>query len=177
MDIVIRECTRDDLDTLRSLAIRTYVEAFESMNTNENMRIYLQTAFSREKLLEELSNPASRFYFAYGDGELAGWMKLNESAAQTDIHDPESLEVERVYVRKDFHGASVGKSFLDRAMQVARNLGKTYLWLGAWEDNHRALKFYLRYGFRIIGKHSFFVGEDEQSDFIMRKDIEEGQER
>ena len=177
MDIVIRECTMDDLETLRDLAIRTYVEAFESMNTKENMRIYLATAFSKAKLQEELSNPASRFYFAYGDGELAGWMKLNESEAQTDIHDPESLEVERVYVLKAFQSASVGKSFLDRAMQIARKRGKTYLWLGAWKDNHRALKFYLRYGFRIIGEHSFFVGEDEQSDFIMRKDIEDGGER
>lgn len=176
MTLEIRECKKEDLEALRQISILTYVETFGADNTPENMKLYLENAFNREKMEEELSNPGSWFYFALVNGEVAGYLKLNGDGAQSDIHDPESLEVERIYIAKAFHGQAIGKSFLDRAMEVAERLGKKYVWLGVWEENHKALRFYERYGFRIVGKHSFFLGEDEQSDFIMRKDIENMQE-
>jgi ribosomal protein S18 acetylase RimI-like enzyme len=176
MRLEIRACKKEDLEALRQICILTYVETFGADNTPENMKLYLEKSFNREKMEEELSNPGSWFYFALVDGEVAGYLKLNGDGAQSDIHDPESLEVERIYIAKAFHGRSIGKAFLDRAMEVAEKLGKKYVWLGVWEENHKALRFYERYGFRIVGKHSFFLGEDEQSDFIMRKDIGNVQE-
>lgn len=177
MGLEIRECRIEDLEALRQISILTYVETFGADNTPENMRLYLERAFNKEKMEEELSNPGSYFYFALVDGEVAGYLKLNGDGAQSDIHDPESLEVERIYIAKAFHGQAIGKEFLDRAMEVAGRLEKRYIWLGVWQENHKALRFYERYGFRIIGKHSFFLGEDEQSDFIMRTDLEERTER
>lgn len=176
MRLEIRACKKEDLESLRQISILTYVETFGADNTPENMRLYLEKSFSVEKMGKELSNPGSWFYFALVDGEVAGYLKLNGDGAQSDIHDPESLEVERIYIAKAYHGQSIGKAFLDRAMEVAGRLGKKYVWLGVWEENHRALRFYERYGFRIIGKHSFFLGDDEQTDFIMRKDLVDSKE-
>ena len=141
------------------------------MNTPSNMRAYLEKAFDISKLRDELSNSGSLFYFLYAYEELAGYIKLNEYTAQTDIHDPQSIEIERIYVTKEFQGKGLGGILLNKAIDIANTRKKSYIWLGVWEKNDKALLFYKRNGFYFIDKHSFFMGEEEQTDFILRKDL------
>jgi len=171
MKLTIREGTIDDLLILREFSYRTYNETFSHMNTTSNMKSYLEQAFDISKLRDELSNRSSLFYFLYVDEELAGYLKLNECIAQTDINDLQSIEIERIYVAKEFHGKGVGSILLNKAIDIANIRKKLYIWLGVWEKNDKALLFYKRNGFYFIDKHSFFMGEDEQTDFIMRKDL------
>ncbi|TEB07543.1 Protease synthase and sporulation negative regulatory protein PAI 1 [Pelotomaculum schinkii] len=100
MKHTIRECTLDDIHILREFSYKTYNETFRHMNTPSNMKAYLEKAFDINKLRDELLNSSSLFYFLYADEELAGYFKLNEYAAQTDINDPQSIEIERIYVTK-----------------------------------------------------------------------------
>lgn len=172
MKLDIRECTIDDLATLREISYRTYDDTFKSMNTPDNMKDYLEKAFDMDKMRGELLNTHSQFFFLYADGELAGYLKLNESPAQTDIRDLQSIEVERIYVSKEFHGKALGSVLLNKAKDIAKEQKKTYIWLGVWEKNDKAIQFYKRNGFYLIGQHSFFMGDDEQTDLIMRKDLE-----
>lgn len=72
---------------------------------------------------------------------------------------------------KEFHGKGLGSILLNNAIDIASTRKKLYIWLGVWEKNNKALLFYKRNGFYFINKHSFFMGEDEQIDFIMRKDL------
>ena len=102
MSIVFRKCTCSDLTELKDFSRKTYFETFSDMNTPENMAAYLDKAFDEERLRFELSDPNSSFYFLYLDNTLAGYLKLNESIAQTDVHDAESLEIERIYIDKKF---------------------------------------------------------------------------
>ena len=102
---LFRQCTMKDLSVLQSFSRKTFFETFADVNTTENMTAYLDKAFAPEKLRMELSDTAAAFYFLYWNGSLAGYLKLNEAAAQTDIHDEQSLEIERIYVCKDFQGA------------------------------------------------------------------------
>lgn len=171
MKYTVRECTIDDLLMLREVSYKTYNDTFGHMNTPSNMKAYLEQAFDIRKLRDELSDSDSLFYFLYGDEELAGYLKLNEYKVQTDINDPHSLEVERIYVTKEFQGQGLGNILLNKAVDVAKMRGKSYIWLGVWEKNDRAISFYKKNGFYAIGKHSFFMGEEEQTDFIMRKDL------
>ncbi len=171
MQPVIKACTLDDLDALRKISYRTFNDAFGHMNILSNMKAYLDRAFDADKLRDELSDASSLFYLLHADGELAGYLKLNESAAQTDINDPQSIEIERVYVKKSFQSAGLGKLLLGKAKEVAAAKKKTYLWLGVWEKNDRAIAFYQKNGFYVIGKHPFFMGTEEQTDLIMRKDL------
>jgi ribosomal protein S18 acetylase RimI-like enzyme len=113
----------------------------------------------------------SNFYFLYADGELSGYIKLNEHKAQTDIYDPQSLEIERIYVQQESQGIGLGSALLRKAINIAETREKSYIWLGVWERNHKAIQFYKKNGFYEIGKHSFFMGEEEQTDYIMRKDL------
>ena len=171
MKLTIRECTIDDLLILREFSYKTYNETFSHMNTTSNMKSYLEQAFDISKLRDELSNRSSLFYFLYVDEELAGYLKLNECTAQTDINDLQAIEIERIYVVKQFHSNGLGSILLNKAADIASIRNKSYIWLGVWEKNNKALLFYKRNGFYFIGKHSFFMGEEEQTDFIMRKDL------
>lgn len=171
MNFTFKECTMGDLPTLRKFSYKTYNDTFAHMNTPSNMEAYLNQAFDIDKLRKELSNDNSFFYFLYTDEELAGYLKLNECGAQTDIHDPQSLEIERIYVAKEFQGKGLGSILMDKAIDVATARKKTYVWLGVWEKNDKAVLFYKKNGFYVTGKHSFFMGGDEQTDFIMRKDL------
>lgn len=171
MKLVIRKCTIDDLVTLREISYKTYNETFKDSNTSSNMKDYLDKAFNVNKMQEELLNINSQFYFIYANEELSGYLKLNESMAQTEINDSDSIEVERIYVLKEFHGKALGSALMNKAIEIAEKLKKKYIWLGVWEKNYKAKRFYKKNGFYLIGQHSFFMSDDEQTDLIMRKDL------
>ena len=170
-EIFLKKCTEADADEVRTLLAKTFSETFAHMNTPENMELYLSQAFARERILEELENKDSAFYLLYQDGRPAGCLKLNEAAAQTELGDPRSLEVERIYVAKEFQRTGLGSRLMDEAVRLAKERKKEYLWLGVWEKNERALRFYEGKGFYRTGFHTFTVGNDEQTDYIMRKDL------
>ena len=166
-----RRCTESDLGELRALSIQTYSETFAAVNTAENMAAYLETAYHAPKLRQELQNPNSEFYFVYANQVLAGYLKVNEAPAQVEFNDPKSLEIERLYVSKAFLGAGVGQFLMDQAVDMARARRKAYIWLGVWEHNDRARRFYEKNGFYRIGQHAFIMGDDHQTDFLLRKDL------
>ena len=118
------------------------------------MTAYLDTAYNKEKLYEELCNPDSSFFFIYVDESLAGYLKTNEYPSQTDINDIDSLELERIYILKEFQGAGLGQDLLEHTISIATEHGKKYIWLGVWEHNERAKHFYQKNGFYRIGAHS-----------------------
>ena len=171
MDISLRQCRMADIDELRTLSIQTYYETFAAFNTPENMEEYLNRAFDREKLRRELSDKNSMFFFLLSDEKPAGYLKVNEAPSQTDVNDPASLEIERIYVSGEFQGEGLGRYLMDQAIRMAVERKKKYVWLGVWEKNEKAIRFYKRNGFCQIGTHSFDMGEDVQTDYIMRKDL------
>lgn len=171
MNKVLRKCNLEDFDTVRELSIRTYYETFASLNTEEDMKAYLEEAFNVGKLSRELNDANSEFYFLYYNEKLAGYLKLNEAPSQTDINDKASLEIERIYVSSKFQGEGLGRYLIEQAINIATERNKQYAWLGVWEKNDKAIRFYKKNGFYVIGTHSFFMGDDEQTDYIMRKNL------
>lgn len=118
-----------------------------------------------------METEGSAFYFIYYGNNPAGYLKINYSPAQTDINDPDSLEVERIYVKHEFKKKGLGAGLISHAAELAQESGKRYLWLGVWEKNKEAIAFYLKMGFRKTGVHSFKLGNELQSDIIMKKEI------
>ncbi|QQO10208.1 GNAT family N-acetyltransferase [Breznakiella homolactica] len=169
MDLLLKPCTASDAGLLRQISRETYSETFAPWTGAAVLAQYLDEAYAPEKLLRELENPASRFYFLFRGGETAGYLKLNETPAQSDVHDPASLEVERIYVRSQFKGMGLGRYLIDFALDQAAGAGKIYVWLGVWEKNHPALGFYRKMGFAEFGTHPFRMGDEVQTDLLMRK--------
>lgn len=167
----IRKINIDDLETLRNLSIQTFKETFEEVNTEEDMQKYLDENLSIEKLKTELENPNSEFYFAENNNEILGYLKLNFKDAQTEKLEENHFEIERIYVLKAFLGQKIGQILFDNALEIGRKKNLEYVWLGVWEENHRAIKFYEKNGFEIFGKHDFVLGEDVQTDLLMKMKI------
>jgi ribosomal protein S18 acetylase RimI-like enzyme len=168
-NIEIREATLNDIKLLQDIGKKTFFETFSESNSEENMKKYLEDGFSIEKLTEELNNRHSEFYFAVMDEKVLGYLKLNFGASQTELKDTNSLEIERIYVLQEYHGKKVGQVLYEKAMQVAYEKEAIYVWLGVWEKNPRAIRFYEKNGFVEFDKHIFKLGDDKQTDIMMKK--------
>ncbi|MFV8772421.1 GNAT family N-acetyltransferase [Aerococcus urinaeequi] len=167
----LHQCSVADVDELRAVSIETYTDTFGEFNSDENMRIYLEDAYNREKLTAELTETNSQFFFLKENNETVGYLKLNVGDAQTEHLNDNLLEIERIYVRTAFLRHGYGTKLIQTAEEIARDLGVNGMWLGVWEHNQRALNFYSKMGFRHISQHSFFMADDEQIDLIYYKDL------
>lgn len=172
MNIALKKCTPEDVDELQKISMITFVETFEEQNSPEHMKEYLDKAFNIPQLEKELANSSSRFFFVMVDGQVAGYLKINEGAAQTEDIGEDAFEIERIYISGKFQKLGLGKRLMEYAMRLAKELGKKRIWLGVWEHNENAIAFYRKEGFIKTGEHSFFMGDDEQIDWIMVKELE-----
>lgn len=171
MKLHLRLCTINDLGVLANMGKRTFIDAFEKDNEPEDFKEYLDSAFGEERLLKELQDINSAYYFIYMDSNLVGYIKLNENEAQSDIKDINSIELERIYVLSEFQGQGIGEWILAQVISMAKAKNRSYVWLGVWEHNPKAIKFYQRLGFYKFGSHPYFIGNDEQTDWLLRLDI------
>ncbi len=171
MTIKVIKCTQEDLQTLQEISIETFTETFKDQNSSEHLNAYLEGAFNLKQLEGELSNKCSQFFFVYLNNEIAGYLKVNINDAQTEEMGDETLEVERIYIKSKFQKNGLGKVLINKAIETAVESGKRKIWLGVWEENNKAIAFYKNMGFVQEGTHSFFMGEDEQVDYIMVKTL------
>ena len=163
--------TPDDVSTLAAIGRQTFYETFCDTNTEENLERYLERNFNPDRVAEELTHPGSLFFMARIDGQVAGYLKVNTGDAQTEPQDSNAFEIERIYVKKTWYGKQVGQKLMDHALHLAREKQSTYVWLGVWEKNHRAIRFYKKYGFEVFDTHVFRIGNDAQTDYLMKLDI------
>lgn len=166
--IKITKVSLAQLVELQEIGRKTFAETFSSTNTEENMTTYLKEGFSESKLTAELQNPESEFYFATLNEVVIGYLKINFGQAQTEIQNQNAVEIERIYVKGDFHGKKVGQLLFERALAIAKNKKVDFIWLGVWEENHRAIQFYTKNGFEEFDQHIFLMGDEEQTDIMMK---------
>jgi ribosomal protein S18 acetylase RimI-like enzyme len=169
--IEIRKATLSDLETLQNISKQSFTETFAAINTPENMEKYLQESFNTTQLTAEINNPESPFYIAFWNTEPVGYLKLNLGNAQTEVVEDTTLEIQRIYVLQAFHGKRIGQLLLDEAIKIAQQIPVNYIWLGVWEENHKAIGFYTKNGFVTFDKHLFILGNDQQTDLLMKLEI------
>ncbi len=166
-DISVQKIAINEIHQLQKIGKQTFFETFSSSNSEANMIKYLQEGFSAAKLLKELENPNSEFYFALSADVVIGYLKINFGTAQTELQNDNALEIERIYVLKDFHGKKVGQILYQKALEVAEHRNAAYIWLGVWEENPRAINFYKKNGFVEFDTHTFTLGDEQQTDILM----------
>ena len=167
--LIIRPASISDLGLVQQIGRETFYETFAESNSESDMQKYLDKSFNAEKIASELINPDSHFFLAMEGQTPIGYLKLNTGPAQTDIRDNAAIEIERIYVKSNFHGKKVGQLLYDKALETALALEKEYIWLGVWEENPKAIRFYEKNGFEAFDTHVFVVGTDEQIDILMKK--------
>ena len=169
--IKIEQINHSHIAALQQIGRQTFSETFAESNSAENMAKYLEEAYAYEKLSAEVNDANSVFYFAMMEDKEIGYLKLNFGASQTELKDNDALEIERIYVLKEFHGKKIGQLLFDKAIEVAKAKQVAYVWLGVWENNKRALQFYTKNGFVEFDQHIFVLGDEAQTDIMMKLEL------
>jgi ribosomal protein S18 acetylase RimI-like enzyme len=170
-DYTIRKVVPADLKTLQEISRTTFKATFDPFTEPKDMAKFLAEGYADEKLLAEINDPDSQFFFLMVGQEVAGYLKVNEGAAQTEQLRPNSLEVERIYLRAKFQHKGLGLVLIKLAEKIARQKGKDYMWMGVYEHNLNAQKFYARDGFQRVSQHVYQVGTDQQIDYLLVKKL------
>ncbi len=167
--IIINKASAEDTDIIQKLGIQTFSETFAKDNTEEAMEKYLKESFNTEKVTAELKNPDSHFYIAWEEDNPVGYLKVNTGKAQTELQDDTSLEIERIYVKQSHHGKKVGQLLYDQALSIAQQLKKIIFVAGSLGRKPEGFKLLQENGFLEFDKHIFRLGNEEQTDLMMKK--------
>lgn len=167
----IRHGSTADAAMLADLGARTFSQTFAAENTPGDMAAYLSSAFSPAIQSRELADPETTFLIAEIGDIAAGYAKLQMNTAPTCVTGANPVELCRLYVSDELIGHGVGAALMETCIREAGSAGYKTMWLGVWEHNERAQQFYVRWGFRRVGYHSFVLGSDEQTDWIMEREV------
>ena len=172
-DVSIRRGQSEDATELSEFAARIFHESFAADNDPQDMAAYMAMAFSPTQQERELTDPANTYLIAESEGSIVGYVliKPGEDAPECVTVRP-SAEIARFYVDRAWHGSDVARRLMAAAVADGQRRGARGLWLGVWENNLRAVRFYAKNGFRDIGSHTFVLGSDVQTDRVMHLAIE-----
>ena len=172
-DISIREATVDDAKKLTDLAYTTFWDAFvhHPKNAPDDLNHYMRQAFNVDQISAELGDEKSIFLIAEIEGEPAGYAKIINDAIEPAITALRPVELNRLYSHQQFLGKGIGQALMDACFRRAKQENRDVMWLGVWEYNPRAQRFYEKNGFRVVGSHTFQLGEDSQTDLLMQRTL------
>lgn len=169
--LFIRTADEDDAALIADISRRTFYETFAVQNTKADMEKFMEEQFSRELLMEQVSEPENTFLIAFVDDQPAGYARLKESESPAALGNVNSLEISRIYVVNTAIGTGIGKAMMNECIQFAIDRRKEVIWLGVWEQNVRAISFYKKFGFNKFATHVFMLGDDPQTDWLMKKEL------
>jgi GNAT superfamily N-acetyltransferase len=170
-NLIIRQAKVDDASLLAKLGARTFAETFAEDNSTEDMAAYLASSFSEGQQAAELADPDSTIYIAETNGVATGYAMLHSGLAPDCVTDDKPIELVRLYVSREQLGHGVGAGLMQTCINEANLQGHHTMWLGVWENNHRAQAFYRKWKFRDVGTHIFQLGQDAQTDILMERSI------
>jgi ribosomal protein S18 acetylase RimI-like enzyme len=169
--ISIRFATPADAGLIADLSRQTFYDSFAADNTQEDMDKFMQEQFSREKLMAEVTAPSAIFLLAMQGEEVVGYACMREAPNPPELGETPAMEIGRIYAVTRTIGKGVGTALMQRCLAIAQEKKKTVVWLGVWENNQRAIDFYTKWGFRKFGQHVFVLGNDPQTDWLMKKEL------
>lgn len=165
----IKIATIEDIDSLCEIGAMTFVETYGEQNTPENLLNYLEEKFNNEQILGEIKTPKTIFLLVELENKAIGYAKMRVNLVENP--DTASLEIERIYIGKNHHGKKYGAALMQKCIDIALENNYESIWLGVWEHNPKAYNFYQKWGFEVFGEHIFKLGDDEQTDFLMKKTL------
>ncbi len=169
--IQIRFCTEADALVIADLSRQTFYETFASENTAADMEKFMAEQFSRESLMKEVGAEGNIFFLAYDNETPVGYAYMRESSNPPELGEKKSIEIARIYATTASIGKGVGKALMQKCIDVAKEMNKELVWLGVWEKNRRAIDFYTKWGFEKFGTHIFVLGNDPQTDWLLKKEL------
>ena len=167
--IRIEEATKNDAVLIADLSRKTFYDSFAADNTQEDMEKFLNEQFTREKLMEEVGAPGNIFLLAYDGNEAVGYARMRETPNPVLLEGGPAIEIARIYAVQKSIGKGVGSALMQQCIETAKQKNAQVIWLGVWEKNYKAIAFYSKWGFEQFGEHVFMLGNDPQTDWLMKK--------
>jgi diamine N-acetyltransferase len=171
LSLTIRKATEKDTVVLADFGRNAFETAFGSENDPEDMRIYLDKAFSVTRMTHEIMDPDTIFLLAYLGKELMGYAKLQGGRPPRCVPDDHAIEFSRLYIRSRDIGKGFGSQLIQACVDESCRQGYKTAWLGVWEKNVRAHRLYERLGFLKVGNKTFVVGTDVQQDVVYARSL------
>jgi ribosomal protein S18 acetylase RimI-like enzyme len=168
----IRRAGPEDAEALAGLAEQTFRDAFSATNDPTDMALHCRRRFGTETQAREIAAPDWVTILADAEGDLVGFAQLRLDAPMACVRAERPAELYRIYVSAEWHGRGIAQALMDEALAVAARSGSDRIWLGVWEQNPRALAFYRKYGFDVVGEHRFLFGTEHQRDLVMVTEVE-----
>jgi ribosomal protein S18 acetylase RimI-like enzyme len=165
--IATRPATTADAEPLSRLAEQTFRDAFAADNASPDLDAHCASAFSPEIQRGEILDPELVTTLALDEDRLVGFTQVRLGAAKDCVPAHRPSELYRLYVSRAWHGRGVAQALMEQVMDAASGFGSDRIWLGVWERNPRAIAFYKKYGFGVVGEHVFQFGSEPQRDLIM----------
>jgi ribosomal protein S18 acetylase RimI-like enzyme len=167
--ITTRLAGEHDAEIIADISRQTFYDSFAAQNTKENMDKFMREQFSKEALIKEVGAEGNIFLVALAEDEIVGYVRMRESENPAELGEADAIEIARIYTTQQSKG--VGQALIQECFKIAGEKRKKIVWLGVWEHNHRAISFYTRWGFEKFGEHVFMLGDDVQTDWLMKKDM------
>lgn len=167
----IRFAESNDAELIADISRQTFHDTFASQNTKENMDKFMNETFSKETLMKEVGAPGNIFLLAYEGEEPVGYVRMRENNNPPELGNIDAIEIARIYATTNAIGKGVGKTLMQKCIEIAIEKKATIVWLGVWQENHRAIDFYTKWGFEKFGTHVFMLGDDPQTDWLMKKSL------
>lgn len=171
MALVIREATIEDAWLIANISHQTFYETFASQNSKADMDKFLNQQFTKGRLMMEVGAKGNTFLLAYDGNEVAGYVKIRDERVPLTLGSVNALEVARIYAMSNKVGKGVGSLLMQSCIEIGKQRNKEWLWLGVWEKNQRAIDFYTKWGFTKFDETDFLLGDDIQTDWLMKKRI------
>ena len=172
-EISLLRATLQQRKELYDISRQTFYESFgPPVNTESDIQKYINEHITLDIISTELTNSDIYYFLLKSEKEVLGYLKLNTNASQTEDLGESTIEIERIYIRKQYQNHNLGKLLLEKAMELGVQLEKSFIWLGVWEKNIKAINFYKKSGFIPFDKHTFILGDDVQTDIMMKLNLE-----
>ena len=168
----IRLATTNDAELIANLSHKTFYETFSSQNTKKNMNKFMNEQFTKDTLMKEVGAPANIFLLAYDGEEPVGYVRMRENNNPPELGNINAIEIARIYAATNSIGKGVGKALMQKCIEIAMEKKVAAIWLGVFQENHRAIDFYTKWGFEKFSTHIFMLGDDPQKDWLMIKNLE-----
>lgn len=172
-ELKIRLASNEDVNTLTKMARKSFYDTFHDhpKNAPEDLQSYMDEAFTVEAFSAELADKDSIYFVGEIENEIVGYVKLKRFVREEGISGENPIELCRLYALQEFIGKGIGKTLMLKSLEFAKENGHDIIWLGVWEYNYRAQKFYAKFGFEKCGEHIFQLGNDPQTDWLMERKV------
>jgi ribosomal protein S18 acetylase RimI-like enzyme len=164
---LVRRATPDDAASLAEFAGRAFEETFGAANNPADTAAHIARSYGEALQRAEILDAGTVTLVFVEAASIAGFAQVRRHPPPPDVLGPDPVELRRFYVDRAHHGRGVAQRLMAEVHAAARELGGATLWLSTWTENPRAVAFYRKCGFDVVGSATFVVGSDSQTDHIM----------